>query len=136
MAESANLDLVLISANADNPVARIMDFGKFQYEQSKRDKAAKKAQKVIELKEVGLKLTTDVHDFETKVKHAMKFIEQGNRVKVNIRFRGREMAHTSQGYEVMDRFAESMAEVADIDANPRMEGRNMTMFLMPTKDKK
>lgn len=133
MAASAGLDLVLVNPNPDNPVARIMDYGKFQYEQSKREKIAKKAQKKIEIKEVGLKLTTDIHDFETKVRHAKKFIEEGNRVKVNIRFRGREMAHTSQGYEVMDRFVEAMTDLAEIDKSPRMEGRNMVMYLAPSK---
>lgn len=136
MAESAQMDLVLISANPDNPVCRIMDYGKYQYEQAKREKEAKKSQKVIEIKEIGLKLTTDVHDFDTKVRNALRFLSDGNRVKVNIRFRGREMTHTNQGYDVMQRFADACGENAEIDRAPRMEGRNMVMFLMPQKDKK
>lgn len=134
MAQSANLDLVLVNPNPENPIAKIMDYGKYQYEQSKREKQAKKAQKKIEVKEVGLKITTDVHDFDTKVRHARKFVEDGNRVKVNIRFRGREMAHTNQGYEVMERFAEALADIAEVDRNPRMEGRNMVMYLEPVNN--
>lgn len=136
MAESAGMDLVLISANPDNPVCRIMDYGKFQYEQAKRDKEARKSQKIIEVKEVGLKLTTDVHDFDVKVRSALRFLEDGDRVKVNIRFRGREMTHTNQGYDVMQRFAEACGEFGELDKAPRMEGRNMVMYLMPRKDKK
>ena len=136
MAESAGMDLVLISANPDNPVCRIMDYGKFQYEQAKRDKEARKSQKIIEVKEVGLKLTTDVHDFDLKVRSALRFLEDGDRVKVNIRFRGREMTHTNQGYDVMQRFAEACGEFGELDKAPRMEGRNMVMYLMPRKDKK
>ncbi len=136
MAESAGLDLVLISANAENPVARIMDYGKYQYEQSKREKEAKKTQKTIEIKEVGLKLTTDVHDFNVKVRAAQGFLEDGNRVKVNIRFRGREMTHTNQGYDVMQRFTEALGDKAEVDKPPRMEGRNMVMYLQPAKEKK
>lgn len=136
MAESAGMDLVLISANPDNPVCRIMDYGKFQYEQAKRDKEARKSQKIIEVKEVGLKLTTDVHDFDVKVRSALRFLEDGDRVKVNIRFRGREMTHTNQGYDVMQRFAEACVEFGELDKAPRMEGRNMVMYLMPRKDKK
>ncbi len=136
MAESAGMDLVLISANADNPVARIMDYGKYQYEQSKREKEAKKTQKTIEIKEVGLKLTTDVHDFNVKARAALSFLEDGNRVKVNIRFRGREMTHTNQGYDVMKRFSEALGDKAEVDKAPRMEGRNMVMYLQPAKEKK
>jgi translation initiation factor IF-3 len=134
MAASANLDLVLVNANEKNPVAKIMDYGKYQYEQSKREKQARKAQKKIEVKEVGLKLTTDVHDFETKIRHANRFINDGNRVKVNIRFRGREMAHRDQGYEVMERFAQAMEDVAQVDKTPKIEGRNMVMYLEPKRD--
>lgn len=136
MAESAGLDLVLVSANPDNPVAKIMDYGKYQYEQAKREKEARKSQKVIEVKEVGLKLTTDVHDFDVKVRNAVRFLNDGNRVKVNIRFRGREMAHTDQGYDVMERFVDECGDIAEVDRAPRMEGRNMVMFLMPQRDKK
>lgn len=136
MADSAGLDLVLISANPDNPVCRIMDYGKYQYEQAKREKEAKKAQKTIEVKEVGLRLTTDVHDFDVKVRNAVRFLNDGNRVKVNIRFRGREMTHTNQGYDVMQRFVDKCGDIAEVDRPPRMEGRNMVMFLMPQKDKK
>ncbi|AVM42029.1 translation initiation factor IF-3 [Fastidiosipila sanguinis] len=133
---AAGLDLVLINPNPDNAVAKIMDFGKFQYEQSKKAKAAKKAQKTIDVKEVGLKVVTEKHDFDTKVRHAHRFLKDGNRVKVNIRFRGREMSHKEQGYEMMNKFAEACQELGVIDNEPKMEGRNMTMFLMPRTDDK
>ena len=136
MAESAGMDLVLVNPDPNNPVCKIMDYGKYQYEQSKREKEARKSQKTIELKEVGLKLTTDVHDFDVKVRNAVRFLNDGNRVKVNIRFRGREMTHIDQGYDVMERFVDSCGDIARVDREPRMEGRNMVMFLMPEKDKK
>ena len=134
-AEDADLDLVCISANPDNPVCRIMDYGKFLFEQSKREKEAKKKQKETELKEVGMKLTTDSHDIEVKQKMVIKFLNNGDRVKINIRFRGREMAYQQQGYAVMEKFAEGISEYGQIDKQPKIEGRNMVMYLVPKKNK-
>ena len=134
-ADEADLDLVCISANPDNPVCRIMDYGKYLFEQSKREKEAKKKQKETELKEVGMKLTTDTHDIEVKQKMVIKFLKNGDRVKINIRFRGREMAYQQQGFGVMEKFAEGIAEYGQIDKQPKIEGRNMVMYLVPKKTK-
>ena len=134
-AEEAGMDLVLIANNPDNPVARIMDYGKYVYEQEKRDKEARKNQVQIELKEVGLKLTTEEHDLQVKVRNAIRFLEAGDRVKVSIRFRGREMAHQSQGYDVMRDFADRLKDYGVVDRAPRVEGRFMNMFLSPNTDK-
>lgn len=134
-AEEADLDLVCISANPDNPVCRIQDYGKFLYEQGKREKEAKKKQKETELKEVGIKLTTDTHDIEVKQKAVIKFLKNGDRVKINIRFRGREMAYQQQGYQVMEKFVEGIEEYGQVDKQPKIEGRNMVMYLVPKKSK-
>lgn len=134
-AEEAGLDLVCISANPDNPVCKVMDYGKFLFEQGKREKEAKKKQKETETKEIGIKLTTDVHDIEVKQKAVIKFLKAGDRVKINIRFRGREMAYQQQGYAVMEKFAEGISEYGQIDKQPKIEGRNMVMFLVPKKAK-
>ena len=134
LAEEAELDLVLVNAKPDNPVCKIMDYGKFMFDQAKREREARKRQKTTEVKEVGLKLTTEEHDFAFKTRNAIRFLEAGDRVKVNIRFRGREMAYTRQGYAVMKRFAEACGECATIDRQPMVEGRNMTMFLAPVKN--
>ncbi len=133
-AKNAGLDLVLMSANPQNPVARIADYGKYAFEQSKREKEARRKQRVIEIKEVGLKLTTEEHDLNVKVRNAERFLQAGNRVKVNIRFRGREMAYTSQGYDVMNDFADRLEGVGEIDRRPQVEGRNMVMFMSPVKE--
>ncbi len=132
-AEDADLDLVLISANPQNPVARIMDHGKYAYEQKKREREARKKQKVTEVKEVQLKLTTEEHDTQVKVKNALRFLENGDRVKVVIRFRGREMAYTNQGFEVMQKFAERVGEIGVVERAPKVEGRHMMMFMSPNK---
>lgn len=132
-AEQANQDLVLISPNPDNPVVRIMDYGKYQFEQAKREKEQKKQQKTVEVKGVDIKLTTEEHDLLFKAKNARNFIEAGNRVKLSIRFRGREMAYTSRGYDVMNRFFSRMEDIAEIDRAARMEGRNMVMYIAPKK---
>ncbi len=132
-AENASLDLVLISPNPDNPVCRIMDFGKYQFEQAKREKEQRKQQKTVEVKGVDIKLTTEEHDLQFKAKNARNFLEAGNRVKVNIRFRGREMAYTSRGYDVMKAFYTRVEDIADIDRAARVEGRNMVMYLAPKK---
>lgn len=132
-ARNVGLDLVLMSANPKNPVCKIIDYGKFMFEKSKREKEARKKQKTVEVKEVGLKLSTEEHDLNVKLRNARKFLESGNRVKVSIRFRGREMAYTSQGYDVMNQFAEKLKDIAEIDVKPRVEGRNMNMYLSPAK---
>lgn len=132
-AEAVGLDLVLIANNPENPVCRIMDNGKFLFEKAKREKEAKKKQKVVQVKEVGLKLSTEEHDLSYKVKNAVKFLEDGDRVKVSIRFRGREMAYTSQGYAVMDDFVKKCGDIAQVDRAARVEGRNMVMYLSPKK---
>ena len=134
-AEDAGLDLVCISPNPDNPVCRVMDYNKFIFEKKKREKDAKKNQKETELKEIGLKLNTDVHDIEVKRKAVVKFLSNGNRVKVNIRFRGREMAFQNKGFEVMEKFAEGVNEYGSVDRPPKIEGRNMVMYLSPAKKK-
>ncbi len=132
-AEDRNLDLVKIAPGAQPPVCKIMDYGKYRFDQAKREKEAKKNQKVIELKEVRLSLNIDVHDFNTKVNQAKKFIANGNKLKVSIRFRGREMGHPEIGQANMERFAEAMAEVANVEKAAKMEGRNMLMFMAPKK---
>ena len=133
IAYDKNLDLVKIAPQATPPVCRIMDYGKFCFEQAKREKEAKMNQKVIELKEVRLSLNIDVHDFNTKVNQAKKFIAAGNKLKVSIRFRGREMGHPEIGQANMERFANEMAEVAAVEKPAKMEGRNMLMFMVPKK---
>ncbi len=133
-AYDANLDLVLVSPSPDNPVCKIMDYGKFIFEQDKKKREAKRNQKIVNVKEVQLKLTTEEHDFDVKVRNARRFLEAGDRVKVVIRFRGREMAHTDQGYGVMDEFAEAVADIGVVDRAASAEGRNMIMFLAPAKE--
>lgn len=129
IAHKENLDLVNISPKAVPPVCRIMDYGKYRFEQAKREKEAKKKQKVVEIKEIRLSLKIDTHDFETKVNQAKKFLEHGDRVKVAIRFRGREMAHPELGQTTIQRFAEACSEVGVIDKQPKMEGRSLVMFI-------
>lgn len=133
IAESRDLDLVKIAPNAVPPVCKIMDYGKFRFEQAKREKEARKNQHVIEIKEIRLSFNIDTHDFETKANHARKFLKDGNKVKVSIRFRGRELGHTEIGMDTMIRFAELLEEVASVEKQPKMEGRNMFMFLAPKK---
>ncbi|MBQ9414207.1 MAG: translation initiation factor IF-3 [Clostridia bacterium] len=131
LADEQDLDLVKIAPNAVPPVCRIMDYGKYRFEQAKREKEARKNQRVVEVKEVRLGLNTDVADFQTKVRHAIRFIEGGDKVKVSIRFRGRELGHPEIGKEAMDRFAEALSEVAIVERPAKMEGRHMLMFLAP-----
>ena len=130
-AADADLDLVLLSPNAKPPVARIMDYGKFKFEQAKREKEAKKKQKVMDIKEVRLSLNIDTGDFNTKVNHALRFLKDGDKVKVSIRFRGREMAHTENGTVIMQRFAEACSENGSVEKAAKLEGREMLMFLVP-----
>ena len=129
MAKEAELDLVKIAPAAQPPVCKIIDYGKYRYEQARKEKEAKKKQKTIEIKEVRLSPNIDVNDLNTKVGAARKFIEKGNKVKVTLRFRGREMAHMQSSRHILDDFAEQMKDVASVDKPPKIEGRNMTMFL-------
>ena len=135
LAAEKNLDLVKIAPQAKPPVCKIMDYGKYRFEQSKREKEAKKNQRVIEIKEIRLSPNIDVHDFDTKVGHARKFLSAGNKTKVSIRFRGREMAHTNLGEVILRDFAAKCEEVANLDKAPKLEGRNMSMFLSPKNSK-
>ena len=135
IAEERGLDLVKISPQAQPPVCKLMNYGKFKFEQSKREKEAKKNQHVVEIKEIRMSPGIDVGDFNTKLKNAQKFLADGNRVKVSVRFRGREMAHTEIGRDLLTKFAEQCAEAATMDKAPKMEGRSMTMFLSPKTGK-
>ena len=131
LAESRDMDLVKIAPKANPTVCKIIDYGKFRFEQSKREKEARKNQKTVELKEIRLSLNIDVHDIETKKKNAVKFLKEGNKVKVSIRFKGREMGHPELGLDVMRRFASEMMEVANVERAAKLEGRTMLMFLAP-----
>ncbi len=135
LAEEKNLDLVMISPQAKPPVCKIMDYGKYRFEQARREKERRKNQKVVDIKEVRLSLNIDTHDFNTKLNHALKFISKGDKVKVSIRFRGREMGHPELGTEIMKRFADACAEVAVVEKQPKLEGRSMLMFLAPKPTK-
>lgn len=131
MAFAQNLDLVKIAPQAKPPVCKIIDYGKFRFEQAKREKEARKNQRIVDIKEIRLSLNIDTHDFDTKVGHATRFIGEGDKVKASIRFRGREMGHPEQGYEIMKRFAAVLAEIANVEKPAKLEGRNMLMFLAP-----
>ena len=131
IAEERGLDLVKISPQAVPPVCKLMNYGKYRFEQSKREKEARKNQHVVEIKEIRMSPGIDVGDFNTKLKNAQKFIADGDRVKVSVRFRGREMAHTEIGEQLLKDFAAKCAEVATMDKNPKLEGRNMSMLLSP-----
>lgn len=131
LAEERGLDLVKIAPTATPPVCRIMDYGKYRFEQAKKEKEARKNQRQVETKEIRLSLNIDVADFNTKAKHAMRFLQEGNKVKVSIRFRGREMGHPEIGLETMNRFSETCAEMAVVEKPAKMEGRHMLMFLAP-----
>ena len=131
MADEKELDLVKISPMATPPVCKIMDYGKYRFEQAKREKEARKNQRVVELKEVRLSLNIDVADFNTKARQAGSFLRDGNKVKASIRFRGREMGHPEIGLDVMKRFAEACAEAGNVEKPAKMDGRHMMMFLAP-----
>ena len=135
LAAEKNLDLVKIAPQAKPPVCKIMDYGKYRFEQSKREKEAKKNQRVIEIKEIRLSPNIDVHDFDTKVGHARQFLSAGNKTKVSIRFRGREMTHTDLGLTIMAQFAEKCADIASVEKPAKLEGRQMLMFLAPKSAK-
>ncbi len=135
MAEEQGLDLVKISPQAVPPVCKLMNYGKFKFEQGKREKEARKNQHVVEVKEVRMSPGIDIGDFNTKLRNAQKFIAGGDRVKVTVRFRGREMSHTDIGRTLLDKFAEQCAETATVDKSAKLEGRNMSMFLSPKSGK-
>lgn len=132
-ANERELDLVKISPNANPPVCKIMDYGKFLYEQNKREKEAKKKQTIIEVKEIRLSAKIEDHDFSFKAKNAIKFLQDGDKVKISIRFRGREIAYSTLGREVMNKFADTVKEYGKVDRPPVMEGRSMSMILVPHK---
>ena len=131
LADEAGLDLVKISPKAKPPVCKIIDYGKYKYEQTRKEKLAKKKQKVIDVKEVRMSPNIDTNDLNTKINHAKKFLAKGARVKVTLRFRGRELAHVNASKYILDDFAKALEDVATIDKKPKVEGRSMTMFLAP-----
>ncbi|WP_108721230.1 translation initiation factor IF-3 [Virgibacillus indicus] len=135
IAQTRNLDLVLVAPNAKPPVCRIMDYGKYRFEQQKKEKEARKKQKVINVKEVRFTPGIGDHDYETKLKNAKKFLEKGDKVKAAVRFRGRAITHKELGREVLDRMAEDVKDVATVETKPKMEGRNMFMMLAPINEK-
>jgi len=134
-AEEAGLDLVEISPTARPPVCKIMDYGKYKYDQSKRKHEAKKKQVVVLTKEIKMRPATDEHDFQTKLRHVKRFLEDGNKVKITIRFRGREMAHKDIGQERMKKVLEEVKDLGEAESFPKMEGRQMFMMLGPVKKK-
>lgn len=131
-----NLDLVKIAPRSSPPVCKVMDYGKYRFEQSKRMKETKKNQHVIEVKEIRMSPGIGLHDFNVKLKNGMRFLNDGNRLKVTVRFRGREMAHTNIGQDLLKRFAEECSEIAVVNKNPKLDGRHMTMFLSPKPPQK
>ena len=133
LAYDKGYDLVLMAPQAQPPVCRIMDYGKYRFEREKKEKEAKKKQQVVELKEIQLSCRIDTHDFETKARHAHKFLESGNKVRVVMRFKGREMSHVSIGQEIMDKFIESCSDVGSVDKKPVLDGRIMSMVVSPLK---
>ena len=131
MAEEAGLDLVEISPTAVPPVCKIMDFGKFKYETQKREAEARKKQKIIEIKEIKFRPGTDTHDYDVKMRSVLKFLDEGDKVKITLRFRGRELSHQQIGMDLLRRLQEDVAEIAKIESYPRMEGRQMLMVISP-----
>ena len=131
MAEEQGLDLVKISPNAVPPVCKLMDYGKFRFEQTKREKEARKNQRVVEIKEIRMSPSIDVNDFNVKLRNAQKFLADGNRCKITVRFRGREMAHTNIGQDLLLKFVEECGEITVMDKSPKLEGRHMSIFLSP-----
>jgi translation initiation factor IF-3 len=136
LAAEQELDLVKISPTANPPVCKIMDYGKFRFDQMKKEKESRKNQRVVEVKEIRMSPNIDTNDLNTKMKNAIKFLSDGNRVKVSVRFRGREMTHTNLGEQLLNQFAEGCSEVANLEKNPKMEGRFMFMFLSPKAENK
>ena len=134
LADEAGLDLVKISPNAKPPVCRIMDYGKYRFERIKKEKEARKNQQIVKVKEIQLSCTIDTHDFETRVNHAHRFLADGNKVKVIVKFKGREMSHLDNGREVIGRFLEACADAGSTDKKPTLEGRSMSVILSPLKN--
>ena len=132
-ADNLGLDLVEVSPNSDPPVCRIMDYGQYKYQQSKRQHEAKKNQKIIHLKEIKLRPKTDEHDFQFKLRHAIEFLEHGDKVKVSVFFRGREMIHQELGHKLLEKFTLQSDETAMVEVPPKMEGRSLSMILAPKK---
>ncbi len=135
LAYDRGLDLVMMASNANPPVCKIMDYGKYCFERDKREKEAKKKQQTIELKEIQLSCRIDTHDFETKVRHALRFLKDGNKVRVVMKFKGREMSHVGIGREVLERFEAACAESGTVDKKPVLDGRFMSMVISPVKAK-
>lgn len=135
IASRVNLDVVLVAPNAKPPVARIMDYGKYRFEQQKKDKETRKKQKVINVKEVRLSPTIDEHDFNTKLRNGRKFLEKGDKIKASIRFKGRAITHKEIGQRVLNRFAEECKDVSTIESRPKMDGRSMFLILAPINEK-
>ena len=133
LAEQKNLDLVKIAPQSNPPVCKIMDYGKYRFEQAKREKEARKNQRVVDIKEVRLSLNIDTHDFNTKLNNALKFIKHGDKVKVSIRFRGREITHTAIGKELLLRVQSAIEEYGTVEKGIKLEGRSMAMFISPKK---
>lgn len=135
IAEEFNMDLVLVSPNAQPPVARIMDYGKYRFEQQKRERESRKNQKVVTIKEVRLSPTIDDNDFQTKLRNGRKFLEKGDKVKISIRFKGRAITHKEIGQRVLEKYADETADIASIESRPKMDGRSMFLMLAPKGDK-
>ena len=135
LAYEKNLDLVLVAPNAEIPVCKIMNYGKYKFEQSKKEKEAKKKQKIFEIKEIRITPNIEQHDFEFKLKNAQKFIEDGNKVKITVRFRGREMNYLKLGEQVLNKFIEELAEISTVEKKPLLEGKNMFIILAKKADK-
>jgi|TARA_B110000495_G_C22745516_1_gene436957 translation initiation factor IF-3 len=133
MAVEVGLDLVEISPNAEPPVCKIMDFGKYKYEQQKKESEARKKQKTIEVKEIKFRPNTDTHDYEVKMRSVVKFLDNGDKVKITMRFRGREMAHQDLGRQLLERVADDTKEIGKIDSMPKLEGRQIVMLINPVK---
>lgn len=131
LAKSKGLDLILVAPNAQPPVARILDYGKYKYELSKREQKAKKNQKIIEVKEMKFRPVINEHDYQTKLKHIKRFLEDGNKVKVTMMFRGRELAFVEKGKEILDRIVKDIVDVGSVEKEPKVEGRDMWMVLKP-----
>jgi translation initiation factor IF-3 len=135
LATNVNLDLVMVAPTAKPPVCRIMDYGKFRFEQQKKDKDNRKNQKIISMKEVRLSPTIEEHDFNTKLRNAIKFLQSGDKVKASIRFKGRAITHKEIGQRVLDRFSAACNEVATVESHPKMDGRSMFLVLAPKNEK-
>lgn len=135
IAERLNLDVVIVAPNAKTPVAKIMNYGKFKFEQQKKEKEARKKQKIVTVKEIRLSPTIDKHDFETKLKNARKFLSKEDKVKVSIRFKGRAITHKEIGQKVLEQFSNDASDIATVEQKPKMDGRSMFLVLAPKKDK-